>query len=54
LEINEIADLIRATDKKHMKIFILMLIATAARPKTVRSLISIQKAERKRLKPAQQ
>jgi len=38
LEISEIAKLIKATDKRHMRLYILMLIATAARPKAVLDL----------------
>ena len=38
LEISEIASLFLAADKQHMKLFILMLIGTAARPKAVLDL----------------
>ena len=38
LEIAEVAMLLRAADKAHMRLFILMLIATAARPKAVLDL----------------
>ncbi|MGB0907378.1 MAG: tyrosine-type recombinase/integrase [Maricaulaceae bacterium] len=38
IEVSEVAALIRAADKKHIKLFILMLIATAARPKAVLDL----------------
>ena len=38
LEISEVAGLFRAADKPHIKLFMLMLIATAARPKAVLDL----------------
>jgi len=38
IEISEVAALFKAADKKHIKLFILMLIATAARPKAILDL----------------